>query len=141
MLISAGKQVRNARVAVLGLTFKEDVPDLRNTRVIDIITELADYGVQAAVHDPMASADEARRYYGLELQPLEALLGVDAVVLAVLHRSYRELGLARVAGLCQNGKPMVIDVKGAFTAAEAQSWELPIGASDLRRAAIDRALG
>jgi UDP-N-acetyl-D-galactosamine dehydrogenase len=121
MLISAGKQVRNARVAVLGLTFKEDVPDLRNTRVIDIIAELADYGVQAAVHDPMASPDEARRYYGLELQPLEALRGVDAVVLAVLHRSYRELGLARVAGLCQNGKPMVIDVKGAFTPAEARS--------------------
>jgi UDP-N-acetyl-D-galactosamine dehydrogenase len=121
MLISAGKQVRNARVAVLGLTFKEDVPDLRNTRVIDIIMELADYGVQAVVHDPMASADEARRYYGLELQPLEALRGVDAVVLAVLHRSYRELGLACVAGLCQNGKPIVIDVKGAFTPAEAQS--------------------
>jgi UDP-N-acetyl-D-galactosamine dehydrogenase len=121
MLISAGKQVRNARVAVLGLTFKEDVPDLRNTRVIDIITELADYGVQAVVHDPMASADEAHRYYGLELQPLEALRGVDAVVLAVLHRSYRELGLACVAGLCQNGKPIVIDVKGAFTPAEAQS--------------------
>jgi len=121
MLIGAGKQVRDARVAVLGLTFKEDVPDLRNTRVIDIITELADYGVQAAVHDPMASAAEARHYYGLELLPLERLQGVDAVILAVLHRSYRELGLARLAGLCQNGAPMVIDVKGAFTPVEARA--------------------
>lgn len=121
MLIAAGKQVRDARVAVLGLTFKEDVPDLRNTKVIDIITELRDYGVQAAVHDPMASADEARRHYGLELQTLESLQGVDAVILAVLHRSYRELGLARLAGLCQNSAPMVIDVKGAFTPTEAQA--------------------
>ena len=114
MLIRAGKQVRGAKVAVLGLTFKEDVPDLRNTKVVDIISELNDYGVEALVHDPLADAGEAQRYYGLQLLPLASLAGVDAVVVAVVHRYYRELGLAAISGLCTNGTPLIADLKAAF---------------------------
>ena len=119
MLIRTGRAIRGARIAVLGLTFKEDVPDLRNTRVVDIVSELRDYGIEVRVHDPMADPEEAMRYYGLTLSSLEDLVGVDAVILAVMHRGYREMGLGRIAGLCAGEKPLVVDIKSAFRPAEA----------------------
>ena len=120
MLIAAGKQVRGARVAILGITFKEDVPDLRNTKVVDIINELKDYGVDVLVNDPLADIGEARQYYGVELQPLDAIKDADAVILAVLHRAYKEFGLAGISGLCNGGNALVIDVKGCFSPDEAR---------------------
>jgi UDP-N-acetyl-D-galactosamine dehydrogenase len=99
---------------VLGLTFKEDVPDLRNTRVVDIIAELADYGVDVLVHDPLADPDEAKSYYDIELKELKDLDGVDALVVAVCHRQYRDMGLARLADLCTGSRAIVADVKSAF---------------------------
>jgi UDP-N-acetyl-D-galactosamine dehydrogenase len=121
LLINRGRQVRGAKVAVLGLTFKEDVPDLRNTRVVDIIRELQDYGIEVLVHDPLADAREAKHYYGLQLREMESLPGVDAVIMAVLHKSYRSMGLAGIAALCGNGEPILIDVKGAFEPEAAQA--------------------
>ena len=114
LMIQEGKQINHTRVGVLGITFKEDVPDLRNTRVIDIIHELADYGIEVLVHDPLADAAEARTYYGIELQTLDQLGSVDALVLAVSHRQYREMGLVQLAGLCGGSRPVVVDVKSAF---------------------------
>ena len=114
LMIQEGKQINHTRVGVLGITFKEDVPDLRNTRVIDIIHELADYGIEVLVSDPLADAVEARTYYGIELQTLDQLNGVDALVLAVSHRQYREMGLVQLAGLCGGSRPVVVDVKSAF---------------------------
>ena len=120
LLIKAGKQVRGAKIAVLGLTFKEDVPDLRNTKVITIINELKDYGIEVYVHDPLAEASEAKMYYDLELQQdIQGLAGVDGVIVAVVHKLYRELGLSKIAGLCTNGLPLVMDLKGTFSIAEA----------------------
>ncbi|MEJ2641428.1 MAG: nucleotide sugar dehydrogenase [Desulfosarcinaceae bacterium] len=119
LLIQEGKQVRDARVAVLGVTFKEDVPDLRNTRVVDIIAELEDYGITVLSHDPLADPTEAKTYYGLDLVSEADLKGVDAVVLAVIHEQYRQMGLGRMAGLCPNGNPILVDVKAAFSPAEA----------------------
>jgi UDP-N-acetyl-D-galactosamine dehydrogenase len=115
MLIAAGKPVLGARIAVLGITFKEDVPDLRNTRVIDIIHELRDYGVEVLVSDPLADPDEAREHYGLELRPLDALDGVDAVILAVRHTPYLDLGPAGIARLCRPPRPMIFDVKACLS--------------------------
>jgi UDP-N-acetyl-D-galactosamine dehydrogenase len=120
MLIRAGKQVRGARVAVLGITFKEDVPDLRNTRVVDIIKELEDYGVKVLVNDPLADPDEAQKYYGVELLDLEAIREVDAVILAVMHKAYRESGLEGLARLCADRSSLVVDVKGCFKPEQAQ---------------------
>jgi UDP-N-acetyl-D-galactosamine dehydrogenase len=105
---------------VLGITFKEDVPDLRNTRVVDIIAELADYGIDLLVHDPLADPEEARAYYGVDLQPMDRLSGVDALVVAVAHTSYRDTGLAKLAGLCGPGRAVVADVKSAFDPGVAQ---------------------
>jgi UDP-N-acetyl-D-galactosamine dehydrogenase len=104
---------------VLGVTFKEDVPDLRNTRVVDIIAELEDYGITVLSHDPLADPTEAKTYYGLDLVSEADLKGVDAVVLAVIHEQYRQMGLGRMAGLCPNGNPILVDVKAAFSPAEA----------------------
>lgn len=88
MMIQAGKHVKDARVAILGLTFKENVPDLRNSKVIDVITELVDFGVTVLVHDPLADSDEAMAEYGVALQPLEELSELDALILAVGHNEF-----------------------------------------------------
>jgi UDP-N-acetyl-D-galactosamine dehydrogenase len=124
MLIAAGKHVRGARVAVLGITFKEDVPDLRNTKVVDIISELKDYGVDVLINDPLADMEEARQYYGVELQPLDVIEDADAVILAVTHREYREIGLKKISGLCTDSHAPFIDVKGCFSPQEAQKLGL-----------------
>ncbi len=120
LMIQEGKQINRTRVGVLGITFKEDVPDLRNTRVVDIIAELADYGIDVLVHDPLADADEAKAYYGVDLKALDQLKGVDALVVAVSHKPYRDMGLARLAGLCGGGHPVVVDVKSAFEPGDAE---------------------
>ncbi len=120
MLIGAGKQVRGARVAILGITFKEDVPDLRNTKVVDIICELQDYGVDVVVSDPLADPEEAREYYGVDLQPLDRIRDLDAVILAVMHRVYLDEGLEGITGRCADANALVIDVKGCFSPAEAR---------------------
>ena len=120
ILINAGRPVRNARVAVLGLTFKENIPDLRNTRVIDIITELKDYGVHVLVHDPMADPAEVNHYYGLTMTAVQDIQEVDAVIVAVAHQAYQHLGLAGMAGLCRKGRPIVVDVKAIFDPEEAR---------------------
>jgi UDP-N-acetyl-D-galactosamine dehydrogenase len=124
MLIAAGKPVRGAKIGVLGITFKEDVPDLRNTKVVDIIGELKDYGVAVRVHDPLADAVEAKKYYGIELDSMEKIAGVDAVIVAVIHKMYRELGLMEISRLCTNGYPLVIDVKGAFRPSESEKQKI-----------------
>jgi UDP-N-acetyl-D-galactosamine dehydrogenase len=115
LLIAEGKQINHTRVGVLGITFKEDVPDLRNTRVVDIIAELEDYGIDVIVHDPLADPPEAKAYYGVDLQPLETLNGVDALVVAVAHSAYRDMGLAGLAAVCNKGQhPVIVDVKSTF---------------------------
>jgi UDP-N-acetyl-D-galactosamine dehydrogenase len=112
-MIRNGSPVRDTRVNVLGLTFKENCPDIRNTRVIDVIHELQSYGVDVQVHDPWSDADEARHEYGIELKTWDALPRADAVVVAVAHRQFlaRPLDdfLAKVTpGGC------FIDVKSQF---------------------------
>lgn len=112
-MIKSGKVVKNSRVLVLGLTFKEDVPDIRNTKVVDIVHELEDYGIEVLIHDPLANPDEAAHEYGLQLTDLEAVGKVDAVIYAVSHAAFKEIGPERLAELCANGNGdgVVVDVK------------------------------
>jgi UDP-N-acetyl-D-galactosamine dehydrogenase len=124
LMIQEGKQINHTKVGLLGLTFKEDVPDLRNTRVVDIIAELADYGIQVLVHDPLADPGEAKSYYDIDLKDLAAVNGVDALVIAVCHRQYREMGLERLAGLCTGPHAIVADVKSAFDPAVAAGKDI-----------------
>lgn len=105
------RQARSAIVTVLGITFKEDVPDTRNTKVVDIISELQSFGLTVQVADPMASADEVRHEYGIALSSLDALKPADAVILAVPHRSYCEGGWPLIERLLVDGSGLVLDVK------------------------------
>jgi UDP-N-acetyl-D-galactosamine dehydrogenase len=98
-------------VTVLGLTFKEDVPDTRNSRVIDIVRELESFGLTTQVHDPLANADDARHEYGVTLIELEALQPADAVILAVAHEGYIGGGWRLIQRLLRDGAGLVLDVK------------------------------
>jgi UDP-N-acetyl-D-galactosamine dehydrogenase len=121
-LIAADLKVKGARVGVLGFTFKENVPDLRNTRVIDVVRELSEYGIVPVVHDPMADYDEAKREYGITLAPLDALRGLDALILAVSHAQYASLGLEELRGWFKDSAaPLLIDVKGFFDPAATRA--------------------
>jgi UDP-N-acetyl-D-galactosamine dehydrogenase len=112
-MIHAGHDVLGGVVTVLGLTFKEDCPDLRNSKVIDIIRELEDYGVKVQVSDPLADGAEALHEYGVTLVPFEELKESEAIVVAVAHREYRELPVSRLREM-MNGTPLLIDVKGVY---------------------------
>jgi len=109
-MIRAGIQVKGAKVGVLGLTFKENCADLRNTKVVECVRELESLGVDVLVHDPMADMEEAKREYGIELVDLNDLQGMDAVVLAVAHNVFREMDWASFTDCCKVGAP-IMDVK------------------------------
>jgi len=107
-----GTPAAGARVAVLGLTFKEDVPDVRNSRVPDIVAELRQYGIEVMVHDPLVASADAERQYGIHLATWESLKDFDGIVLAVPHRAYREMGNATLLRILKGNGGIVMDVKG-----------------------------
>ena len=113
MLIHADRQVKGAKVGVLGLTFKENVADIRNSKVPDILHELRAFGVVPLLHDPYAGADETHHEYGLTLSPLEELQGLDALILAVAHKQYLDMGAGALAQRVNPGG-VLIDVKSAL---------------------------
>jgi UDP-N-acetyl-D-galactosamine dehydrogenase len=113
LMIAAGSSMRGAKVTVLGLTFKENCPDLRNSRVPDIIAELRGYGIEVTVHDPAADPDEALHEYGVTLTPWERLEPADAVIVAVAHREYAAKSIDAYRALLL-GPGVIADVKGAL---------------------------
>ena len=118
-LIKVDIKIKGARVGVLGLTFKENVPDLRNTRVVDVLGELEDYGVVTLVQDPAADADEALEEYGRKLCSMDDLKELDALILAVSHDEYKELSMADIKSMFADpSRALVIDVKGFFDRGE-----------------------
>jgi UDP-N-acetyl-D-galactosamine dehydrogenase len=108
---TAGAESGRPLITVLGLTFKEDVPDLRNSKVADILTELAAHGVDVQVADPMAYPDEALHEYGVTLTPMEKLKPARAVILAVAHAPFKKLGWDGVLTLLHSGSGVVADIK------------------------------
>src|SRR5690348_16075277 len=124
-MIHAGRSIKRARVNVLGLTFKEDVPDLRNSRVIDIVRELREFGVETFVHDPAASAEDALHEYGVRLADWNSLPRADALILAVAHRHYLELPVEAIVEKVTEGG-CVIDVKAALDAAALREYGLRV---------------
>jgi len=113
LLSARGVALCDARVGVLGLAFKENVTDLRNSRVPDIVRELESFGVETLVHDPIVDADEALRTYDLQLRRWDELVGLDAIVLAVAHRGYAA-DIVRDVGQLLQPSGVVIDVKAAI---------------------------
>ncbi len=127
-LIHRGETVRDNIVTVLGLTFKEDVPDLRNTKVIDIIRELEDYALTVQVHDPQADVAEAEEEYGITPLTFDALKPAQCVILAVAHKEYLQRGWALISELLGDEGGVVIDVKGVLPREETPAgitlWRL-----------------
>lgn len=124
-LIHAGKPVRGSKVLVLGFTFKEDIPDIRNTRVIDIVNELKEYGACVYVHDPLVNCADVKMEYGLDmLKEPQTHAPYDGVVVAVKHGKFLELGIKGISELA--GRPSVfIDVKGIYGSSNTPTyWSL-----------------
>lgn len=111
-LIAADKPVKNARVAILGFTFKENCPDTRNTKVIDIIRELKEYGICPLVADPQADANEAEHLYGIAFAGMDEVKDMDAVVLAVAHDEFKKLGQEDFDAMFGAGQKVLLDIKG-----------------------------
>jgi len=114
-MIHAGRNIKGARVNVLGLAFKENVPDIRNSKVVDIIRELHEFGVETFVHDPLAAAEDALHEYGLRLTDWDSLPAADALIVAVAHRQFLEIPNAQILRkIVRRG--CLIDVKCALDA-------------------------
>ena len=128
-LISADIPEKNARVAILGFTFKENCPDTRNTKVIDIYRELQEYGITPVVADPSADAAEAKRLYGIEFVDMNSIEGMDAVILAVAHEQFKGLTVADFDKFYGSRRKVLIDVKSmldkdSFNGAGYVYWRL-----------------
>lgn len=122
-LVLAGKAPKNAKVAVLGLTFKENCPDTRNSKVNDIITFLGEYGITPLVADPWASASDAKREYNIDLTDMSNIKDADCVVIAVAHNEFREMSLEDIDLLfkkCDNSEKVIIDVKSVVDKEKAE---------------------
>ena len=115
-MIAAGSSIKGASVIVLGLTFKENCPDLRNSKVIDVIHELQSYGCKVHVHDPVAASAEAEHEYGVQLEPWDELPVADAIVAAVAHSEYLEMPLPKLLGKLTPGG-VFSDVKSSYNPA------------------------
>jgi UDP-N-acetyl-D-galactosamine dehydrogenase len=119
LLIERDIPVKRARVGILGLTFKEDVNDLRNSKVPDIVTELEQFGVEAVVHDPHADPEEARHEYGLKLSAWDDIRNLDGLIVTVAHKAYREMGPEKLLALVRHGG-VVMDVKSMFRPSQVE---------------------
>lgn len=115
-LIKADIQVKGAKVAILGFTFKENCPDTRNTKVIDIYKELGEYGIKPVVVDPAADADEAKRLYGITFETMDAVKDMDAVIVAVAHTQFLGLNKDKISSFYDptHKKKVFMDIKGLF---------------------------
>ena len=120
-LIAADKAVKDARVAILGFTFKENCPDTRNTKIIDIVNELKEYGISPVIADPQADAEEARHLYGVEFVDVNSIKNMDAVILAVAHSEFCSFTMDRIDRFFGEGKKVLLDLKGLLNRKEYES--------------------
>ena len=131
-LIAAGKNVRDSKVAILGFTFKENCPDTRNTRVIDIMNELGEYGITPVVADPVADAEEGKQHYGIEFVDISTVKDMDAVIIAVGHTEFMSFEMSDIDAMFATGDnsgKVIVDVKGVldrktYTESGYQYWRL-----------------
>ncbi|RKN85653.1 nucleotide sugar dehydrogenase [Paenibacillus ginsengarvi] len=127
-IILTGVPVQGSVVTVLGVTFKENVPDIRNSKVADIVKELCEFGVRVQVSDPLADSKEVQHEYGLELVPLDGLEPADAILLAVPHHAFTDMGWNNITAILKQGSGVVADVKSVLDASscpdQIKLWRL-----------------
>lgn len=120
-LIAADKAVKGAKVAILGFTFKENCPDTRNTKIIDIVRELREYGINPLIADPEADAVEAKMLYDVEFVDMDTIRNMDAVIIAVAHPEFSRLTAAEIARFFGKGKRVLLDLKGLLNRREYEN--------------------
>ena len=120
-LISADKSVKGARVAILGFTFKENCPDTRNTKVIDIVNELREYGIEPVICDPEADSAEAKKLYGIEFKDISSVKDSDAVILAVAHDEFKKFTIDDIGAFFGEGRKVLLDIKGLLDRKEYEN--------------------
>lgn len=122
-LIKADVSIKNAKVAILGFTFKENCPDTRNTKIIDIYNELREYGITPIIADPEADADEAKRLYGIDFVGIDDVADCDAVILAVAHEQFKNITMADFESMFKHNenKNVLIDIKGLLDRKEYEN--------------------
>ncbi len=123
-LIAADCPVRDAKVGILGFTFKENCPDTRNTKVIDIVNELGEYGIGPFIYDPVANSDEAGKLYGIHFSALEDIRDCDAIVFAVAHEEFKRLTTDQINQMfkpVENNRKILCDIKGIFDRKEYET--------------------
>ena len=118
-IIKAGKKVKDSKVLILGLTFKENVPDLRNSKVMDIIKELEEFDIKVYGRDPYADLDEIKREYNIDIDINKENEKVDAVVLAVAHNEYKAMSIEEIKDLLKEDSNLVFDIKQIVDKVEA----------------------
>ena len=127
LLSTSGRPLRAARVGILGLTFKENVPDIRNSKVEDIVVELRDFGIEPLVHDPLATPEAALHEMGIAMTALDQFRDLDAVIYAVGHKAYADLGAVAIAAMVATGGA-IVDVKASLDPAalrdDLRYWSL-----------------
>ena len=122
LLIQAGTQIKNANVAILGITFKENCPDIRNSKIIDIIKELKEFGVNVLISDPLANSEEVLQQYNLTLTDINEISNLDALIIAVSHDFYKLFSLDSLNKFFNPSiTPVLIDVKGLFEKDKAKN--------------------
>jgi UDP-N-acetyl-D-galactosamine dehydrogenase len=121
MMIKADRPIKHSKVLVMGLTFKENISDIRNSKVVDTIKELQEYGVEVFIDDPRADCMEVKDEYGLELCCEKNVSNVDAIILAVPHEDYLSLKLDDLKNKYSNAHPVLMDIKGVFDRIEAEN--------------------
>ncbi|MBQ6570378.1 MAG: nucleotide sugar dehydrogenase [Clostridia bacterium] len=120
-LIKSEKPVKNAKVAILGFTFKENCPDTRNTKVFDIVKELREYGIEPIIADPTADASEAKHLYGVEFVDVDSIKGMDGVILAVAHDVFKSYTMNDLDRFFGEGKKVLLDIKGLLSREEYEA--------------------
>lgn len=122
-LIQADRPVRNAKVAILGFTFKENCPDTRNTKVIDIVKELKEYGIVPLIFDPVADAHEVKKLYNVDFVNIQEMKNLDAVIFAVAHNEFKEIPIVQLDRMFGQGRKVLLDLKGIFSRKECEDEE------------------
>ncbi len=125
-MVEAGLAPKKAKVGILGLTFKEDCPDIRNSKVVDVIRRLNEFGIEPLVSDPYADKEEAKKEYGIDICPLKDIKNMDCIILAVSHEEYRNISLKDFIAnyMNSNQNSVLIDVKGLYNVEELSATDI-----------------
>lgn len=114
LMLQNGIDVARSKVGILGITFKENCPDIRNSKVVDLVRELEAWGVKTLISDPLADDNEVFEEYAIRLSPIEQFNNLDVIIVAVGHKEYREIELKKIKKFTQGDKPVLVDIKGLY---------------------------